>query len=184
MSFWTVTFPISCVTATYLYNNRFKNNTAWARSQPDKKLSENNSMGYSLLADLVLVIHAMYVAFIVGGLATILAGKAADWNWVKNFWFRATHLLAIAVVTLLAWLQRICPLTTLEMFFRKKAGQPAYNDAFIAHWLHILLYYEAPLWVFALCYTLFGIGVIWAWIKIPPFYPRMKTSKKTPRHKK
>lgn len=134
-------------------------------------------MFYTVLADIVLITHAFYVIFIVGGLAVILTGAAFSWNWVTNFWFRALHLTAIIVVTLQSWFEILCPLTTMEIYFRQKAGQAPYETTFIAHWLHMMIYYEAPMWVFSVCYTLFGLAVLASWIYVPPHVPWRKTSK-------
>jgi len=62
----------------------------------------------------------------------------------------------------------VCPLTTLEMALRLRAGSGVYEGSFIQHWLQRLLYYEAPGWVFALAYTLFGLLVVIAWWYFPP----------------
>lgn len=70
----------------------------------------------------------------------------------------------------------ICPLTTWEMLLRERAGQEAYEGAFIAYWLHTLLYFQAPQWVFAVAYTLFGLLVVATWIWVPP---RKKPPSKT-----
>ena len=134
-------------------------------------------MSYSILADIVLITHALFVFFIVGGLVLIFSGAGFGWNWIKHFWFRATHLAAIFIVTLQSWLNIICPLTTLETYFRKMTGQPSYQKTFVAHWLHELLFYEAPMWVFTLCYTLFGLSVLAAWVFIPPSVPWNKKSR-------
>ena len=53
---------------------------------------------WRLLADLTVVIHATYVAFVVFGLVAILLGCIAQWRWVRNFYFRIGHLAAILVV--------------------------------------------------------------------------------------
>lgn len=123
---------------------------------------------YRTLADLVLMTHVSFVAFVIIGLFAILWGGAAGWRWIRNPWFRAVHLAAIAVVVVQAWLAVICPLTTLEMHLREKAGDATYDGAFIAHWLQKLLYYEAPPWVFVVCYTLFGLAVLGSWLKFRP----------------
>jgi hypothetical protein len=134
-------------------------------------------MIYLFLSDAVLIIHAFCVTFIVGGLVVILLGAGLKWQWVKNFWFRSLHLAAIVLVALQAWLKVICPLTTLEMYFREKGGQAVYQKTFVAHWLHELLFYEAPFWMFTLCYTLFGMAVLGAWLLIPPRTPWKKNTK-------
>ncbi len=51
-----------------------------------------------ILADLVVMLHALYVAFVVLGMAAILIGIALGRGWARNFWFRVLHLLAIGVV--------------------------------------------------------------------------------------
>jgi Protein of Unknown function (DUF2784) len=125
-------------------------------------------MLYRVAADFILLTHVAFVLFIVLGLALIYLGSAGNWSWVRNFWFRLSHLLAIAVVMVQAWFGKICPLTTLEMSLRLRAGETTYPGAFIAHWLQTLLYFEAPVWGFALCYTIFGILVAGSWFWIPP----------------
>ena len=81
-------------------------------------------------------------------------------------------LAAIAVVAAEAWLGVVCPLTTLEMWFRSRARAATYNGSFIEHWLQRLLYYDAPAWVFVLGYSMFGLLVAVAWFYIPPKYNR------------
>ena len=58
---------------------------------------------YRALADMVLILHVAFVAFVVGGLLLILTGGFRGWGWVRNPWFRAAHLAGIAVVVLQAW---------------------------------------------------------------------------------
>lgn len=123
---------------------------------------------FGLLADVVLALHVGLVGFVVGGLVIILAGNLRRWHWVNNLWFRLTHLAAISVVVAESWLGMVCPLTTLEMWLRAQSGAPVYGGAFIEHWLQRLLYYDAPAWVFALAYTLFGIAIAAAWWYFPP----------------
>lgn len=125
-------------------------------------------MNYSNLADLVLLIHFAIVLFVVGGLLLIILGNLLCWSWVNRWWFRATHLLAISVVVLESWLGIECPLTTLENWLRLQAGQGAYLGSFILHWVHGVMFYQAPGWVFALAYTLFALAVVAAWWRWPP----------------
>ncbi len=130
--------------------------------------ASNGDVSYSILADLVLGVHASFVIFVVLGLLLIAAGGVRGWRWVRNPWFRALHLVAIGVVVAQAWLGVNCPLTNLEMWFRSQAGDATYAGSFIAHWLSWLLYYQAPPWVFAAAYSLFGILVVLGWLLVPP----------------
>lgn len=125
-------------------------------------------MLYLLAADLVLALHALFVLFVISGLVLVLAGRVAGWTWVRNRVFRVVHLVCIGVVVLQSWLGMICPLTTLEMTLRARAGTETYPGSFIAHWLDALLYYRAPAWLFAVCYTAFGILVVASWFWVRP----------------
>jgi multisubunit Na+/H+ antiporter MnhB subunit len=131
---------------------------------------------YHVLADLVLVAHLAFVAFVVIGQGLIVFGGCRGWRWVRNPWFRYAHLAAIGLVVGQAWLGVICPLTDLEMALREQAGDPTYNGTFVAHWLHQILFFDAPPWVFTLGYTLFGlaVAVCWGWIRPRSF--RAKSS--------
>ncbi len=126
---------------------------------------------YHIAADLVLLVHAAFVVFVVLGLVLIFCGAALRWSWIRNPWFRLAHLLAIAVVVLQSWLDVLCPLTTIEMSLRQRAGDAPYAGSFIAHWLEALLYYRAPSWIFVLCYTAFGavVAISWYYIRPRPF---------------
>lgn len=126
---------------------------------------------YLLAADLLLLTHVLFVAFVVFGLTLILLGRPLRWSWVRNPWFRLSHVAAIGVVTLQSWLGIVCPLTTWEMAFRRKAGDATYSGEFIAHWLEQVLYYRAPPWVFIVCYTIFAALVVasWFWVRPRPF---------------
>ncbi|MGF2686156.1 DUF2784 domain-containing protein [Marinobacter sp. DUT-3] len=131
-------------------------------------------MPYQILADTVLTIHAVIVLFVVGGLVLIIAGNLRGWVWVNNLWFRLTHVIAIAIVVLQAWLGVLCPLTTLEVWLRSQAGEAGYSGSFVQYWLQELLYYQAPAWVFILAYTLFGLLVVLTWWYCPPRFRRKK----------
>ena len=121
-----------------------------------------------LLADSVLALHVLFVAFVVLGLVAILLGKPLRWSWVRNVWFRVAHLVAIAVGVGQAWFGMVCPLTKLEMALRARAGDAVYSGTFVSHWLEELLYYDAPAWVFVTGYTLFSLLVAASWLWVPP----------------
>ncbi len=122
----------------------------------------------SLLADFVLVTHALFVGFVVIGFALILAGLALGWPWVRLPGFRYAHLAAIGIVVLQAWFGIECPLTTLESALRARAGEAGYGSSFIQDWLYRLLYYQAETWVFTVIYTAFGTAVALVWWFAPP----------------
>lgn len=127
------------------------------------------------IADLILVTHALFVSFVILGLAAILLGKYLRWGWVRNRWFRTIHLVAICFVIAEAWLGAVCPLTEWENRFRTAAGESAYAESFIRHWVHEILFYDLPPWVFTAAYTAFGILVLIVWLLVPPELRRRKT---------
>jgi hypothetical protein len=127
-----------------------------------------SAYSYLLLANAVLVFHLGVVLFNIAGLALILLGGKLHWRWVRNFWFRALHLAAIGYVVAESWLGIDCPLTTLEQWLRRRAGQGAFADDFIAHWVAQVMFYQAPPWVFTVVYSLFGVLVLASWLLVRP----------------
>ena len=83
---------------------------------------------------------------------------------VHNFWFRAAHFAAIAYVAAESLLGIWCPLTLWEAQLRGDAAE----KSFIAEWVHRLLYYNFPEWVFTLAYVGFLLAVAATWWGIPP----------------
>ena len=123
---------------------------------------------FILAADAILLLHVLVVIFIVFGLVLIFIGNALKWCWIRNPWFRVLHLVAICVVVFLSWLSFVCPLTSIEMELRTRAGDTTYSGTFISHWLESILYYQAPPWVFVVGYTIFGLMVIASWFLVRP----------------
>jgi len=113
---------------------------------------------------------------VVLGLPAIVIGNWAGRPWANKFWWRLAHLVAVGVVALQAWLGQYCPLTLLESRLRAQAGQAGYAGSFIQHWVQRILYYEAPLWLFAIVYTGFGLFAAWVWWRYPPRAGKPKNS--------
>lgn len=124
-----------------------------------------------LLADTILILHVLFVAFVVLGLFAVYAGYFLNWRWVRNRVFRIIHLCAVGYVVGQAWLGVVCPLTTWEMALRAEAGAATYSGSFIQYWLHSLLYFTLPEWVFVVVYTLFGSLVLASWFVVRPRNP-------------
>jgi predicted cation transporter len=119
----------------------------------------------TVLADTVLIVHALIVLFIVGGFAAIWCGAARHWRWVRERRFRFVHLASIGIVAALALLGVPCPLTTIEASLRH--GQ-ASSQGFIAYWVGRLLYYDLPTWLFTATYAAFALIVLLTWRFVPP----------------
>jgi hypothetical protein len=87
---------------------------------------------YQLLADLIVLVHVAFVVFaVLGGFLVV--------RWRRLVWI---HLLAVvwaAVVEFFGW---VCPLTPLENWLRRRAGEAGYPSDFIAHYILPILYPE------------------------------------------
>ena len=123
---------------------------------------------YRILADVVVVVHFSYVAFVVFGQLAILIGVLARWNWVRNLTFRLSHLVAILVVVAESWLGITCPLTTWEKHLRTLAGEESDSDDFVVRWIRSLFFFDWEPWVFTLCYSIFGALVLLTLVLAPP----------------
>ncbi|MEE4280509.1 MAG: DUF2784 domain-containing protein [Pseudomonadales bacterium] len=121
-----------------------------------------------LLADLILLLHAGIVAFVLLGQLAILVGWFRHWRWVRWFWLRLLHLGTIVFVIIQTWLGQLCPLTIWEQQLRTAAGEHMYAQSFIEYWLSRVLFYDLPWWVFVTAYTLFGALVLVTWWRLPP----------------
>jgi len=122
------------------------------------------------LADLVLIAHFAFVLFVVGGLALIWIGAAAGWQWVRNLWFRVAHLAAIVFVAGEAIAGVWCPLTLWEAQLRGAQAE----KSFVAQWIHRVLFYDFPEWVFTAAYVLFALVVVASWQFVRPVRGRGK----------
>lgn len=122
---------------------------------------------YLILADVVVALHMAYVLFVVFGLLAVLLGYLRGWRWVRNKWFRLTHLGMIGIVVIEALLNITCPLTTLENWLRFQAGQSATAGSFIGRWVHDLLFYDASPEFFTVLYCGFGGAVLAALFVVP-----------------
>ncbi|AOW14951.1 hypothetical protein LPB72_12815 [Hydrogenophaga crassostreae] len=127
-----------------------------------------NAYTAAWLADTLLVLHVGIVVFVVSLLPLVLMGGVRGWRWVRRRSIRFTHLALMLVIATQAWMGRLCPLTVWEQALRQLAGQGAYRESFIEHWLSRLLYWSAPPWVFVAVYSAFALLVAWAWWWVRP----------------
>jgi hypothetical protein len=90
-------------------------------------------MIYAALADATLILHLVFIAFIVlGGLLVA--------RWPRAVWL---HLPAAAWGVLIEVAGWICPLTPLENWLRLRAGQRGYSGSFVEQYLLPIIYPDA-----------------------------------------
>ena len=117
-----------------------------------------------MLADIILIIHFLFVLFVVGSLPLIWIGEWMRFEFVRNLRFRLAHIVAILFVVVESFIGMVCPLTLLED--RLRGGESGGN--FIQRWLHRILFYDVPGWMLTMIYVLFAILVIITFKLLPP----------------
>ena len=74
---------------------------------------------YKFLAEIILIIHFLWILFMLFGFVYNVVGLFFNKNLLKNFWLRTMHLFGILYVASLAILDKYCPLTVLESKLRQ-----------------------------------------------------------------
>ncbi len=87
-------------------------------------------MWYRIGADLVLVVHLLFIGFVVGG--AFLA-----WRWPRIIWVQLPARVYGALVEFVGF---TCPLTSLQNYLLRRAGDSGYRGGFISHYLVQVIY--------------------------------------------
>ena len=85
---------------------------------------------YRLLANAVVVMHALFILFVV-------IGGFLAW---RRRWVAAIHIPCAVWGILIEYRSWICPLTPLENSLRARAGQAGYGGGFVEHYLLPVIY--------------------------------------------
>ena len=104
-------------------------------------------MLFSWLADLVVLLHALFILFVVGGGFLVL-------RWPRLAWLHLPAALWGGVIELTSGR---CPLTDLELYWRRLGGESGYSGSFIEHYLVPLIY---PAGLTAQLQIFLGLGVL------------------------
>jgi hypothetical protein len=100
-----------------------------------------------LLADLLVVVHLLFIVFVVvGGLLAL--------RWPRVVW---AHLPCAAWGALVEFTGWICPLTPLENHLRLLGGHEGYRGGFVDHYIVPIVYppgltHDTQVWL--------GVGVV------------------------
>lgn len=89
-------------------------------------------MGYRILTTVVLALHFGYLAYVV-------AGGFLAWRWPRTIW---THLLAAGWGLAVVGIPLQCPLTWVEDWSRRQAGEAGLTAGFIDRYLEGVIYPE------------------------------------------
>jgi hypothetical protein len=111
-----------------------------------------------ILADAVLVLHGLFIAWVVLGGFVVL-------RWPRLAWL---HLPTVAWGVWIELSGGVCPLTPLEQRLRLAAGEAGYAGDFIEHYLGGLIYpaglTRSTQWLLAgavLAINLVAYAVLW-----------------------
>ena len=117
-------------------------------------------MIWRVLADAVLILHLLFVIFVV------LGGWLVAWR-PKLIW---AHLPVLAWGIWIEFSGAICPLTPLENSLRIRGGEAGYSGGFIEHYLTSFIYPEGLtrntqllLGGFLIAINLAAYGMLWYW---------------------
>lgn len=92
-------------------------------------------MVFAIAADLVVVIHFVWILFIIGGFPLFL--------YLNSTTGRVLHLIALTITIGMQITRTICPLTYLEAFLKSKdQTQAVYPGSFLIEKLESLIYVE------------------------------------------
>jgi hypothetical protein len=121
-------------------------------------LRHDGAMGPDLLADAVLLLHGLFIVWVVAGSAAVC--------W--RAWLAWLHLPAVAWGAWISFSGAICPLTPLEQSLRRAAGQAGHEGGFIERYLTAAIYPDGltptdqmVLGVAVLAINLVGYGLAW-----------------------
>lgn len=93
-------------------------------------LGEGTAVLYRSLADLAMIVHFAFIAFIP-------IGPLLAWRWPRLIWLHVPAVVwGIAIITI----GFSCPLTPLELYFRRLAGGRGYEGGFVDRYLEDVIY--------------------------------------------
>jgi len=90
-------------------------------------------MFYNLSANLLLVLHFMFICFVLVGAFLLL-------KWPRIIYLHLPAIIWGILIEAKGW---ICPLTPLEQWLRFQAGQSGYQTGFIEYYLLPIIYPSA-----------------------------------------
>jgi hypothetical protein len=110
---------------------------------------------YLILADAVLIVHLLYIAWVIFG--TLFT--------CKRPWLGAIHIATILWGIIAETTSAPCPLTVAENWCEARSGVAPYHGPFLLHYLDAILYPNVPaalLITVAVVICAFNLGIyVW-----------------------
>jgi hypothetical protein len=130
---------------------------------------------YAWAADGVVLLHLLFIAFVVGGAALLP-------RWPRLLWL---HLPALLWGLYVEASGNLCPLTPLENDLRALAGAQGYDGGFVEHYLLPLLYPSGLTrklqWLLALAVLTLNAVLYGRWLAMRPSRVRRRDPAAPPR---
>ena len=121
-------------------------------------------MLYRLLADLVVLVHLGFIAFVaIGGLLAV--------KWPRLVRLHVSAVLWAAAIVTIGF---TCPLTPLEKHLRERAGASSYDGGFVDHYLDGVVY---PGRYTALARVIVAVLILGGYIALLRHQPSASTSR-------
>jgi Protein of Unknown function (DUF2784) len=113
-----------------------------------------------VLAGLVLVVHLLFILWVVGGVLVVR-------RYPRLKWVHIASLVYSIFVEVVPWPP--CPLTVLEQMLEEQAGLEAFHGSFLAHFLDAVVYPNVSLVLLVAVAVAFCAGnliyYVFAWRK-------------------
>ena len=152
-------------------------------------------MNYKILADLIVIMHFLWIIFMIAGfLFTVYfvlfnkkfvsasaaleasvppASGPADKKFIISI-MRIIHLAGIIYVGALTLLEKHCPLTLIEYNLKQRAHSISpvdYHGSFIAEWVEKLVYPDVHPLIIEIPTIIIAVSTLILFIVFPPIFP-------------
>ena len=121
-----------------------------------------------VVADLIGALHIGYFIYVVGGCIAIVVGAWQQWKWIRNPWFRLSHLAAVYIVVFENVFNVACPLNTAEWQLRSTSQSAVEASSGVGRVLDQLLFHTIPGNVLNVMYSVLAILLLVALVLAPP----------------
>ena len=125
-------------------------------------------MAANILSDILVAVHLLWAAFMVGGFVLGLA--AIRFRRLRRLLIlRTIHLAGIIFTASVPLWAGICPVTRWENLLRLRAGAEAIPRSFLAYYADRILYLDVPAWAITAGTALVAVGSVVLYFVFPPW---------------
>ena len=119
-------------------------------------------------ASAVLYVHFAVVLFNLFFMVAVPLGAWLGWAIVRNFWWRAAHLLSLFIVAIQAAAGRFCFLTIWQNALGGAGGGVQEEPSIVDRIITRAVFWPLPMWAFVILYAAALFYTIALWWIVPP----------------